>query len=239
MLCLVFVGRTSNSWVRIRSLILLGSPRSSGGLDLFALDQQCHSFLTQGLALSTCRSYASAQTKLISFLSSAGEVAFSSSSRLPITDDLMLVIWRSLDLHLPDHCMFWPACSLGYFGFLHASEFTVPNWSSFSSSLHLGVQDIAVDSLQLHLACLSGSRALRLIHLGRAVPFTLCSLCLNDLPCAHVRCPGQPVFVANWAILSRVIFRQTGFGRLWPQLRCRETSSAILFVQGCYCCSSQ
>lgn len=69
-----------------------------------------------------------------------------SSSRLPITDDLMLVIWRSLDLRLADHCMFWAACSLGYFGFLRASEFTVPNLSSFSSSLHLGVQDIAVDS---------------------------------------------------------------------------------------------
>ena len=47
----------------------------------------------------------------------------SSSSRLPITDDLMQVIWQSLDLHLPDHCMFWAACSLGYFGFLRASEF--------------------------------------------------------------------------------------------------------------------
>ena len=70
----------------------------------------------------------------------------SSSSRLPITDDLMLVIWQSLDLHLPDHCMFWAAFSLGYFGFLRASEFTVPNFSSFSSSLHLGVQDISVDS---------------------------------------------------------------------------------------------
>ena len=42
--------------------------------------------------------------------------------------------------------MFWAACSLGYFGFLRSSEFTVPNLSSFSSSLHLGVQDIAVDS---------------------------------------------------------------------------------------------
>jgi len=70
-----------------------------------------------------------------------------SSLRLPITDDLMLVIWWSLDLRLLDHCMLWAACSLGYFGFLCASEFTVPNLSSFSSSLHLGVQDIAVDSL--------------------------------------------------------------------------------------------
>ena len=59
-----------------------------------------------------------------------------------ITDDLMLVIWRSLELNHPDHVMFWAACSLGYFGFLHASKFTVPNLSSFSASFH----DIAVDS---------------------------------------------------------------------------------------------
>ena len=69
-----------------------------------------------------------------------------SSTRLPITDDLMLIIWQSLDFGLPDHVMFWAACSLGYFGFLRASEFTVPNLSSFSSSLHLSAQDIAVDS---------------------------------------------------------------------------------------------
>ena len=71
----------------------------------------------------------------------------SSSSRLPITNDLMLLIWQSLDLRLPDHLMFWAACSLAYFGFLRASEFTVPSLASFSTSLHLGVQDIAVDSL--------------------------------------------------------------------------------------------
>jgi len=185
---------------------------TSGGLDFSALEQQCFSFLSQGLAPSTRHSYASAQSKFISFCRQLGKlhpsgspcpadewtlclfVTFvartiqhssikvylswvralhieqgfpnplinclrlqwvvrgikhcqgSPSLRLPITDDLMLVIWRSLDLRLLDHCMFWAACSLGYFGFLLTSEFTVPNPSSFSSSLHLGVQDIAVDS---------------------------------------------------------------------------------------------
>ena len=69
-----------------------------------------------------------------------------SSSRLPITDDLILVIRKSLNLQLPDHCMFWAACTLGYFGFLRSAEFTVPSWASFSPSVHLGVQDLAVDS---------------------------------------------------------------------------------------------
>lgn len=69
--------------------------------------------------------------------------------------------------------MFWGACSLEYFGFLHTLEFTTPNLSSFSSSLHLGFQDNAVDLPQLHPVCASGSRARRQIHLGRAVSFTL------------------------------------------------------------------
>ena len=69
----------------------------------------------------------------------------SSSNRLPITDTHMLLIWNSLNSHLPDHCMFWAAFTLGYFGFLRAAKFTVPNLDSFSSSLHLTVQDIAVD----------------------------------------------------------------------------------------------
>ena len=69
-----------------------------------------------------------------------------SSRRLPITDDLMLVIWKSLNLQLPDHCMFWAACTLRYFKFLRSAEFTVPSLASFSPSVHLGVQDLAVDS---------------------------------------------------------------------------------------------
>ena len=39
----------------------------------------------------------------------------SSSCRL-VTDGIMMVIFHALDLSLPDHCMFWPACTLAYFG---------------------------------------------------------------------------------------------------------------------------
>ena len=70
-----------------------------------------------------------------------------STSRLPITDHIMLVIFKSLDLSIPDHCMFWAACNLAYFGFLRSAEFTVPNLSSFSLDTHLGVPDIAFDSV--------------------------------------------------------------------------------------------
>ena len=61
---------------------------------------------------------------------------------LPITDSLLLVIHRALDLEIFDHCDFWAACMLGYFGFLHATEFTVPNLVSSSPAIHLSVADI-------------------------------------------------------------------------------------------------
>ena len=58
----------------------------------------------------------------------------------------MMVIFRALDLSLPDHCMFSAACNLGYFSFL-SSEFTVPKLASFSPLIHLGLADVAVDSM--------------------------------------------------------------------------------------------
>ena len=70
----------------------------------------------------------------------------SSSLRLPVTDDIMMVIFRALDLTHLDHCMFWVACNLAYFGFLRSTEFTVPNLASDVHAIHLGVADVAVDS---------------------------------------------------------------------------------------------
>ena len=66
----------------------------------------------------------------------------SSSNRLHITDSHMLLILKSLNRHLPDQCMFWAGCTLEYFNFFRAAEFIVPNLASFSSSIHLTVQDI-------------------------------------------------------------------------------------------------
>ena len=70
------------------------------------------------------------------------------AQRLPITDSLLLVIHQVLDLNIFNHRAFWAARMLGYFGFLRAAEFTVPNLASFSPAIHLSVADITVDSLQ-------------------------------------------------------------------------------------------
>ena len=71
----------------------------------------------------------------------------SASSEQPsITDSIMLVIFNSFDLALPDHCMFWAACTLAYFGFLRASKIMVPSANSFPPSDHLTLQDLALDS---------------------------------------------------------------------------------------------
>lgn len=68
------------------------------------------------------------------------------STRLPVTDQTLLLIFKPLDLSKHDHTMFWAACNLAYFGFLRSSEFTVPNLGSFSPDIHLSVTDIAIDS---------------------------------------------------------------------------------------------
>ena len=42
--------------------------------------------------------------------------------------------------------MLWAACCLGFFGFLRAGEFTVPDDASYDPSSHLSVPDVAIDS---------------------------------------------------------------------------------------------
>ena len=49
------------------------------------------------------------------------------STSLPVTDQALLLIFKAIDFSKHDHIMFWAACNPAYFGFLHSSEFTVPN----------------------------------------------------------------------------------------------------------------
>ena len=90
------------------------------------------------------------------------------AQRLPITDSLLLVIHRPLDLKIFDHCAFWAAWMLGSFGFLSAAEFTVPSLTSFPPAIHLSVADNAVDSLQFPTCLCSGAKASKtdLFHQG-------------------------------------------------------------------------
>ena len=102
---------------------------------------------------------------------------------------------------------------LGYFGFLRAAEFTVPNLASFSPASHLSVADIAVDSLQSP-ACLrvwikaSKTDTFRQcchihIGLGRA------PLCAVQALLAYLslrgNVPGPLFLLANGRPLSRLI----------------------------------
>ena len=77
--------------------------------------------------------------------------------RQPITIELMHIIFQSLNFSDYNHTMLWAACSLGFFGFLRAVEFTVN--SPFNSDIHLAVSDVQADSLvnpgsfRIHIKC--------------------------------------------------------------------------------------
>ena len=104
--------------------------------------------------------------------------------RLPVTDDIMIMIFPALDLSLLDHCMFWAASNLAYFGFLRSAEFTVPNLASFLPSIHLGLAYVAVDTmsspscLQLRIKASKTDPVCKgcFLHIGRG-EFPLCAIC--------------------------------------------------------------
>ena len=135
------------------------------------------------------------------------------AQRFPITDSLLLVIHWALDLKFFDHCAFWAACMLGYFGFLRAAEFTVPNLASFSPAIHLSVADIAVDSRQSPTCLRVRIKASKTdpfrqgchihIGLGRA---PLCAVhALLAYRSVQGNAPGPLFLLANGQPLSRAI----------------------------------
>ena len=71
-----------------------------------------------------------------------------SKPRLPITMEMLSLLkaqWLS-DASSPDKIMLWAAACTGFFGFLHAGEFTVPSPNAYDPKIHLNLQDIALDS---------------------------------------------------------------------------------------------
>ena len=130
----------------------------------------------------------------------------SSAVRLPITDSLMIVIFKSLDLQLHDHCMFWAACNLAYFGFLRSAELSVPSLAAFSPSIHLAVSDVAVDSL-------TSPSCLRLtIKASKTDPFRKgCSV--------HIGRGSGPLCAIHVRMVSpcRGISSSHGLGQSWHQ----------------------
>ena len=160
------------SWeCRIRLLMLfsvfVGS--NSGQLDTSLLEDRWSPVHVQGLAPSARKSYSTG--KKILWLLPSGREASPQWVTMPCGGmDIVSVCflpWRlypaliheslpshladtihlALDLSIHDHCMFWAACTLAYFRFLHSAEFTVPNLASFLPTIHLTVADIAVDSM--------------------------------------------------------------------------------------------
>ena len=85
----------------------------------------------------------------------------SRATRHPVTASTLLIIFKSLDLNITDHAIFWASCNLAYFGFLRSAEFMVPNLASFSPDVHLSLEDIAVDYYELPTlfrVCLKASK---------------------------------------------------------------------------------
>ena len=265
-----------------------------------AFKAQYYSYLTQSLAASTRKSYATAQSQFLSFCRQLGRIHSSgspcpkdewtlclfatllagslqhssikvylsgvralhieqgfadrlhnclrlqrvihgtqgspSSSCLPITDDLMLVIWKSLNLQLPDHCMFWVACTLGYLGSCGPRNLRSLLWQVSPPQFIWACRISQWTPAQLPRASASRSTLPRQIHYVRAAPFILA---LASIPYA--------LFTRYWPIwqsgvmdralcffvktgnLSHVLYSPTGFGKSWPLLEILEVFQATAF----------
>ena len=79
--------------------------------------------------------------------------ALLSKPRLPVSSNILCIIYSALDLNSFDDVMFWAACLLAYFAFLRSAKFTVSSLSAFNPSLHLSMSDVSVDVL-LDPSCL-------------------------------------------------------------------------------------
>ena len=63
----------------------------------------------------------------------------------PLSPEKVRSVWNRVGPS-KDEVMLCAACCLGFFGFLRAGEFTVPDEKSYDSKCHLNYGDMAVDS---------------------------------------------------------------------------------------------
>ena len=98
-------------------------------------------------------------------------------------------------------------------GLQRASEFMVPSLSSYSSSLHLSVQDIAVDSLlapsslrvRIKGSKTDPSRKGCFVHIGLWQASSLCRALYDDIPCFKGDASGPLFLFVNGRPLTRTI----------------------------------
>lgn len=127
-----------------------------------------------------------------------------------LRDNLMDAIFRFLDLSTADYYMVCAAHDLAYFGFLHSTELTVPNWASFSLAIHQGVADIAIDS-DVSPSCLRVRiKALKTDPLLASFPSFLPSFLLSLLL--------SFLFPSSW-VRHWVIYYWIGFFKLCTKLK--------------------
>ena len=69
-------------------------------------------------------------------------------TRLPITVHIMTQIYSVLKKSPTDYqsIMLWAACCTAFFGFLRVGEMTVPSQKAYDNSVHLSLDDVALDS---------------------------------------------------------------------------------------------
>jgi len=77
------------------------------------------------------------------------QVAFKAPRiRLPITLNILSDMFTILQCQPTSHnnLMIWVASCIAFFGFLRSSELTVPSQDTYDPSIHLSVNDVAVDN---------------------------------------------------------------------------------------------
>ena len=150
----------------------------------------------------------------------------SPDTRLPVTPAILRNICRHLNLYVYDDAMFWAACCLAYFGFLRASEFTVPNATAYSPAFHLSVTDVAADQrvapsriqVTIKVSKTDPFRQGCVITLGLGLPplcpvesmLTYLALRGGTVGPLFVRANGAPLTRAYFTDRFRVLLREAG-----------------------------